>query len=284
MRIFTDKSEQYIQTLAHSIGKDPASLESWRCIHIHPAAEMKTPWENLQEPLLTTLESNYRDLACDVVQCTDHDILLIGQSPDINYLYQVQDDIIHSFPEGSRIESHVYDLLYHWREIRKLLLSKVEEDKAPALSDDSANFGEVDSLDGIFSAAKTLRKARNPLHILLVEDDEMTRRLVSNLFKEQYAMFTAKDAQEAVENYLLHAPDIVFLDINLPDQNGFQVLRQILASDPDAYVVMFSGNSYLDNVTHALNAGASGFVAKPFSREKMRHYIEDCAMSSGKIS
>lgn len=123
-----------------------------------------------------------------------------------------------------------------------------------------------------------------PLHVMLVEDDPLTRRLVTGAFKENYALITAESAEEAVANYLLHAPDIVFLDIGLPDASGLQVLQSIMDSDPEAYVVMFSGNSYLDNVTTALGIGASGFVGKPFKKEKMRHYIEDSALHHNKYA
>jgi DNA-binding NtrC family response regulator len=110
---------------------------------------------------------------------------------------------------------------------------------------------------------------------MVVEDDPLTRRLVANAFKQDYALITAATAQEAVMNYLIHAPDIVFLDIGLPDANGFNVLHQIMTSDPDAYVVMFSGNSYLDNVTNALSNGAAGFISKPFKKDKMFQYIQE---------
>lgn len=273
MRIISNDADQYIKALAHSISRDPASLEKWRCLHIemHPNAEFSA------EMLLKALESEYKEADCDAVICHDNDILLIGRAPDMDILNQVQQRMSKSIPEEFRPQSQLHDLFYGWRDIRKILLDKVSDANDLAMPDDSADFGEMSALADTFDEARKLRKSRNPLHILLVEDDDITRRLVTGLFKEHYAIFAASDAQEALVNYMLHAPDIVFLDINLPDKNGFQVLRQILSHDPEAYVVMFSGNSYLDNITHALSAGASGFIAKPFSKERMLRYIEDCA-------
>ena len=63
-----------------------------------------------------------------------------------------------------------------------------------------------------------------------------------------------------------------------PEHHIEALAKQILDCDPKAYVVMFHVDSYIDNITHALNAEASGFVPKPFGKEKMRHYIEDCAI------
>ncbi|MBI1274821.1 response regulator [bacterium] len=279
MRIIKENAQNYIRSLAECIGRDPASLESWRCIHMQFAEA--APGINPAFPLgtLQAMQAEYKIADCDVVLCQDRDILLIGQAPGVDILHELQTRITEAAEVHDKPQSHLHDLFYGWRDIRKILLSKVPDAASVTLPDDLANFGETAYVSEAFAAAKKCRSARNPMHILVVEDDDMTRRFVSNLFKEEYALITAKDAREAIVNYLLHAPDIVFLDINLPDHNGFQVLKEIIHKDPEAYVVMFSGNSYLDNITHALNAGASGFVPKPFSKEKMRHYIEDCAIA-----
>ena len=86
---------------------------------------------------------------------------------------------------------------------------------------------------------------------------------------------TASSAAEAIEKHLLLVPDIVFLDIGLPDADGFMVLNHIHHYDPDCMVVMFSGDSFLDNRVRALSAGAGGFLPKPFNRDSFVHYIED---------
>lgn len=135
------------------------------------------------------------------------------------------------------------------------------------------NFGEIASVQHVFADAKKLRKARQPEYVLVVEDDTLTSRVVSNAFKDRYVLVNARDAKEAVAQYLTCAPDIVFLDIGLPDASGFDVLRQIMACDKDAYVVMFSSNNSAENIARALNEGAAGFVAKPFKKEYLRDYI-----------
>jgi DNA-binding NtrC family response regulator len=136
------------------------------------------------------------------------------------------------------------------------------------------NFGEISSMQDLFADVKKRRRGRQPQYVLVVEDDPLTRRIVSYSFKENYALVTAQSAHDAVANYLLYAPDIVFLDIGLPDVDGFAVLKQILHCDPDAYVVMFSSHSSSDTVAKALYEGAMGFVGKPFKSQDMRQYIE----------
>ena len=143
---------------------------------------------------------------------------------------------------------------------------------------DTHNFGEIASLQEVFAEAKKRRKGRQPQYVMVVEDDPLTRRIVSQAFKENYAMIAAANAHEAVADYLLYAPDVVFLDIGLPDASGFAVLKQIIACDPDAYVVMFSSNHYPENVSRAMDAGASGFIAKPFRKESLHDYIHGSAI------
>ncbi len=138
----------------------------------------------------------------------------------------------------------------------------------------TANFGEISSLQGVFAEAKKLRRARCPAHVLIVEDDPLTRRVVVGALGENHAMITEENARGAVASYLLHAPDVVFLDIGLPDIDGFSVLDQIMTVDPDAFVVMFSSHDDAQTINKALAAGAKGFVSKPFKKEMLRNYIQ----------
>ena len=125
---------------------------------------------------------------------------------------------------------------------------------------------------------KSRRCNRCAPELMMIEDDLFSRRLVENVLQKKYNMTGLSEATYALDKYTNIAPDLLFLDINLPDVTGHELLEKILILDPDAYVVMFSGNSYLDNVTNALSNGASGFISKPFKKEKMRQYIQDSAM------
>ena len=70
-------------------------------------------------------------------------------------------------------------------------------------------------------------------------------------------------------------PDLILLDIGLPDSSGLEVLDLIMENNPHAYVVMLSGNDDIINISKTLEAGAQGFVAKPFKKEKLLHYINE---------
>lgn len=284
MRVFSEETEPYLQALAACVSKDPASLEYWRCLYIPGSEHLE--FEDY-ESVLRDLKDALKEVDCDMVHCADNDLFVISRALSSAQMYEIADMLIDTLARQGQASATVrlYNMFAEWRPLLELLLAKTGSAAAPhwiplveAAAEDHAALQEV------FIQAKAQRKNRLPLNVMLVEDDPLTRRLVAVGFKEKYALITATNAKDAVENYLLHAPDIVFLDIGLPDKSGFAVLQQIMANDPEAYIVMFSGNSYLDNINKAFGAGASGFIAKPFHKEKLQHYIEDSALHHHKYA
>ena len=119
------------------------------------------------------------------------------------------------------------------------------------------------------------RTHREGIHILIVEDEPFTLKLVENILSEN-TIIKATSGIEAIESYMLNAPDIVFLDINLPELDGHKVLKQIHEFDEDCYVVMLSGNTLMKDVSYSLSKGAKGFVVKPFPKDKLLSYVKLC--------
>lgn len=130
--------------------------------------------------------------------------------------------------------------------------------------------------DEIFTINRMRRDLRGPVQVMLVEDDPFARKIVSKCLRKNQQLITTGTAQDAVTQYMLNAPDIVFLDIGLPDHDGFSVINAIKAHDPDAFIVMFSGNNFSDHITRSLSNGAKGFIGKPFRKEQLFHYIDEC--------
>lgn len=117
------------------------------------------------------------------------------------------------------------------------------------------------------------RLQRENIEILVADDDLITRTLVKNILSRDYMVHFAEDGKEALQNYVARAPDVFFLDIGLPDMDGHEVLQHIFRFDPQAYVVMFSSRKDEGNVMRAIDAGAQGYLIKPFSMEKLAGYI-----------
>lgn len=120
------------------------------------------------------------------------------------------------------------------------------------------------------------RVERSEAVVMMIEDDPFSRRLVENVVQQQYKMVSLESAEKALRTYAAHAPDILFLDINLPDVTGHELLEKLMVIDPNSFIIMLSGSADKENVMQALGRGARGFVAKPFSRDKLFQYIDRC--------
>ena len=82
------------------------------------------------------------------------------------------------------------------------------------------------------------------------------------LESDDQRVYGADDAKSGLKSYLKIKPDVVLLDINLPDLSGFELLRRILKADPDALVIMFSMNTDPSVAVRSIELGAKGFLAK----------------------
>jgi two-component system nitrogen regulation response regulator NtrX len=124
----------------------------------------------------------------------------------------------------------------------------------------------------------TLRRARAPIHILLVDDDPVTQALIKNLVKGDYCITICNNVYSAVSEYIRIAPDIVFLDIALGDSqySGFDVLHTMHMHDSAANVIMISSNGNAHNIARATREGAYGFIAKPFEATRIISYVKEC--------
>ena len=129
----------------------------------------------------------------------------------------------------------------------------------------------------IFVAKDNLDK----LKILIIDDDSQIRsHLRISLIHCGIANITnAVNAAEGISLYRKISPDFVFLDINLPDKDGLTVLKELIAINSQAHIVMLSGESTVNNVKQSIDNGAKGFVVKPFSINKI---IESLSLGAGR--
>lgn len=116
------------------------------------------------------------------------------------------------------------------------------------------------------------REGRTVPTVLLVEDNPDTLLLLRHILSRMNVVVATKGA-EVFDAYLTHAPDVVFLDINLPDGSGHDVLKQLIQADTKAFIVMLSGNSYKIDIAKAIKGGAKGFIAKPCSKATLIEWV-----------
>jgi len=120
------------------------------------------------------------------------------------------------------------------------------------------------------------KKIRYENIILVVDDDQYMRDAIRALIGDMAAVITTASASEALEFYKAYQPDVVFLDVHLPEKSGLEILDEIKAYDGDAFVVMISGDRIKDNLDRARLGGAQGFIVKPFELRNLMKYIAQC--------
>lgn len=110
--------------------------------------------------------------------------------------------------------------------------------------------------------------------ILIVDDAAFMRMMIRDILSaEGYAIHEATNGAEAVEKFQKVNPDLVTMDITMPDVNGIEALKQIRQLDPDANILMVSAMGQQQLILEALEAGASDFIVKPFQPTKVLEVV-----------
>ena len=108
----------------------------------------------------------------------------------------------------------------------------------------------------------------NPV-VLVVEDDTPVRNLMTTTLKaHEYRFLAARNGAEAVMMASSHNPDVVFLDLGLPDMEGVEVIRRIRGWSNMPIIVISARSDDADKI-EALDAGADDYLTKPFSVEEL---------------
>lgn len=106
--------------------------------------------------------------------------------------------------------------------------------------------------------------------VMVVDDAEFLRvRISKMLVGDGYQVVEAENGARAVDMYREVKPDIVLMDITMPEKDGLTALKEIRAMDSRARVVMLTALGQESVVLEAIKAGARDFVVKPFERERV---------------
>ncbi|HEY7437606.1 MAG TPA: response regulator [Methylomirabilota bacterium] len=105
---------------------------------------------------------------------------------------------------------------------------------------------------------------------VLVVDDEMgPRESLRMILKPRYEIATAESGEAALQTLSTFHPDLIFMDIKMPQMDGIELLRRIKGTDPSIEVVMITAYASLETVKNALTHGAFEYLIKPFSRQDL---------------
>jgi DNA-binding NtrC family response regulator len=109
--------------------------------------------------------------------------------------------------------------------------------------------------------------------VLIVDDEVGARESLRMILKNDYEVFLAKDAEEAFAQIKVHSPDVILLDIILPDLDGIKVLERVKKNDPDMIVIMITATKTVKTAVEAMKLGAYDYVNKPFDIDELRLII-----------
>ncbi|MCG2583599.1 diguanylate cyclase domain-containing protein [Massilia sp. TS11] len=103
--------------------------------------------------------------------------------------------------------------------------------------------------------------------VLVADDDAINRQVLGELLKPEYTVLLAKNGAQALERAQRHAPDLILLDVMMPDMDGYEVLRQLRADPATAgiAVIFISGLDRPEDEANGLKLGAADYIAKPFN-------------------
>ncbi len=115
--------------------------------------------------------------------------------------------------------------------------------------------------------------------VLIVDDAAFMRMLLKDIItKAGYEVVgEASNGKEAVEKYKELKPDIVTMDITMPEMNGIEAVKEIKKIDPNAKIIMVSAMGQQAMVIEAIQAGARDFIVKPFQPARVIEAIKKVA-------
>ncbi|WP_343732816.1 diguanylate cyclase [Duganella sp.] len=103
--------------------------------------------------------------------------------------------------------------------------------------------------------------------VLVADDDIVNRQVLAELLKPEHTVLLARNGEQTLERALRHLPDLILLDVVMPDMDGYEVLRRLRADAQTAHitVIFISGLGRPEDEANGLKMGAADYISKPFN-------------------
>ena len=107
--------------------------------------------------------------------------------------------------------------------------------------------------------------------IMIAEDADEIRLLLKDLLRigNHEVVAEAVNGNDAVTKFMETKPDVLLLDIAMPKKDGLDTLKEIIATNPNAKIVMITASDNLDTITQCTEKGALAYLIKPFDSEQV---------------
>ncbi len=288
MKIYSTAAQEPLQEHLDEI-RESRSPSTWRCFATKLDKELYyDPYA--QRIVLNFIEENYKDF--DVYEFafywlkSGHVFLLFqGRMKKAHETFERLLDFVSENENTAKAEFETYDMGKQMGWVEDILeealkgievqkeFVKEEKPKQKQKQKPDKKIEEKRKQEEEKKRLEKLKKERNlrvkPL-LLVVEDERMTQAFIGSLLENYCDVVLAETIKEGRELYKKLWPDLVFMDIMLPDGDGQDLTEEVLKLDLDAYIIMVSGHISDEKILRCKRAGAKGFVAKPVTREKER--------------
>ncbi|MFB6175355.1 MAG: response regulator [Candidatus Nanohalobium sp.] len=111
--------------------------------------------------------------------------------------------------------------------------------------------------------------------LLSIDDSGFERKVLRNALEEDYEFLEAENAEEGLEKFEEERPDLVLLDIRLPDRDGIDVLEELMDEYDNPNVIMVSIVREEETKNEAMDLGAEAYVEKPVDEDDLRETVEE---------
>lgn len=112
--------------------------------------------------------------------------------------------------------------------------------------------------------------------VMIVDDAAFMRANLKNILEDSghKIIEEAENGKDAIEKFKEVKPELVTMDITMPEMDGLEALKNILKIDPEARVVMCSAMGQQAMVIEAIQAGAKDFIVKPFKKDRIQKALD----------
>jgi len=173
-------------------------------------------------------------------------------------------------------DGKIKDIAPHLNHLESEL--KMVLDKLKPLSTKAVKTGAEDKNEDkkTKSAANKAAERDNKKGILIVDDEKSNIIALTHFLREEYSVFVTRDSRDAVEMAEDHRPDVILLDIIMPEMDGYEVIDALKKSKKahDIPVVFISGLTSPDAIKKGFSLGASDYITKPFESSAVKEKIK----------
>lgn len=244
----------------------------WRCLYaaLDPQIAKDPGRRNIATAFLSSSFGDDAD-SMKAVWLDSGDFFLFFQGP-VRAMIKDYENFLDRVSEGQRPEYLFFWKLEECRGYFDQVAARAAEQK-PSATKTKEQFGHAEKF-ALSEDVLRQRRARYKPLLLIVEDDGVTRHMLQATMEKYCDMAVAWDAAQARILYQEIAPNMTFLDIELPDGDGQELAELFCTHDKGSFVVMVSGSLDDDKIKRCIKAGVKGCVAKPTKEQQLLEFVD----------